>query len=57
MFHGWELLIKLLKFLQWESMGVYDFSIVKDRRLFDLIFVFVVKNVEIHVIVAFSIVV
>ena len=33
MFHVWELLIKLLNFLQWESMGVYDFSIVKDRRL------------------------
>ena len=36
MFHVWDLLIKLLKFLQWESMGVYDFSIVKDRRLFGI---------------------
>ena len=36
MFHVWELLINLLKFLQWESMGVYDFSIVKDRRLFGI---------------------
>ena len=23
-----------LKFLQWELMGVYDYSIVRDRRLF-----------------------
>ena len=33
MFNVWELRIKLLKFLQWESMGVNDFSIVIDRRL------------------------
>ena len=25
MFHVWQLRFKLLKFLQWESMGVYDF--------------------------------
>ena len=35
MFHV-EDQIKLLKFLQWESMGVYDFSIVRDRRLFGI---------------------
>ena len=29
MFHVWELRIKLLKFLQWQSMGVHDFPIVK----------------------------
>ena len=31
MFHVWEVRIKLLKFLQWKSMGVHDFSIVTDR--------------------------
>ena len=29
MFHMWELRIKLLKFLQWKSMGVHDFPVVK----------------------------
>ena len=29
MFHLWEFRIKLLKFLQWQSMGVHDFPIVK----------------------------
>ena len=29
MFHISELKIKLLKFLQWQSMGVHDFPIVK----------------------------
>ena len=29
MVHVWQLRIKLLKFLQWESMGVHDFSIVR----------------------------
>ena len=32
----WKASIKLLTLLQWESMGVYDFSIVKDRRLFGI---------------------
>ena len=36
MFHVRQLRIKLLKILQWESMGVYDFSIVKDMRLFGI---------------------
>ena len=34
MFHAWQLRIKQLKFLHWESMDVYDFSIVRDRKLF-----------------------
>ena len=31
MFHVWQLKIKVLKCLQWQSMGVYDF--LKTRRL------------------------
>ena len=33
MFHISELRIKPLNFLQWQSIGIYDVSIVNDRRL------------------------
>ena len=35
--HVWERRIKQLKFLQWQSMDVYDFSIVKDRIHWEII--------------------
>ena len=34
MFHVWQLIIQLLKFLQWESMGCLWFYNIRDRRLF-----------------------